>query len=167
MWSLHRHAWTAIEDLEAGELLQGEAGPVAVVSVSLLDTRASVYNLEIHCEHVYQIGVDGVVVHNACGRSKSGKFTEPQLPNKTIIKKNGVTVEHYYRSIDHAPAHLHVIGQGRSTRIGANGRPLSNNPPLTPAQQVVVNDNISLVRSSVNKIKNWLKFQDHLSGEEE
>ncbi len=66
VWSLDRHAWTAIEDLESGELLQGEAGPVAVVSVSLLEARASVYNLEIHGEHVYQIGIDGVVVHNAC-----------------------------------------------------------------------------------------------------
>ncbi len=69
MWSFDRHAWTAIEDLESGELLQGETGPVAVVSVSLLEARASVYNLEIHGEHVYQIGVDGVVVHNSCLRN--------------------------------------------------------------------------------------------------
>jgi hypothetical protein len=49
---------------------------------------------------------------------RGGKYTEPNLPPKTIAEGNGVELKQYYKSGDHAPAHIHVIGGGEETRIG-------------------------------------------------
>ena len=70
-------------------------------------------------------------------RSKSGKYTEPELPSSVIVSENGVVIEHYYRSNDHAPAHMHVTGDGTNgkIRIGANGRVLDGDPPLNSKQK--------------------------------
>ena len=37
-----------------------------VLSVSLSRVSKPVYNIEVHGEHVYQVGELGVLVHNAC-----------------------------------------------------------------------------------------------------
>ncbi len=92
--------------------------------------------------------------------SNGGGTTEPTLPPKQIAEGNGVKVEHYYRSDDHAPAHAHVVGGGRTTRIGANGKPLAGDPELTSAQRAVVDENRSAVRKSVNKIGRWLDYKE-------
>ncbi len=86
--------------------------------------------------------------------------TEPNLPPKQIAEGNGVKVEHYYRSDDHAPAHAHVVGGGRTTRIGANGKPLAGDPELSSAQRAVINENKSAIRKSVNKIGRWLDYKE-------
>lgn len=64
--------------------------------------------------------------------SRTGKYTQPKLPQKTILNKNGVTIEHYYKSGDHLPPHMHVEGGGPSTKIGANGKPIKGSPKLSP-----------------------------------
>jgi hypothetical protein len=96
------------------------------------------------------------------GRSTTGKFTEPTLPNKTIVNERGVKVEHYYKSGDHSPAHLHVEGAGASTKIGANGKPIKGSPELSKTQQSVINNNKSTIRSAGNKINNYQKYQNYL-----
>jgi hypothetical protein len=53
-------------ELQVGELLQSEHGPVAVASLTFHHRPCEVYNIEVHGEHVYQIGEFGVLVHNAC-----------------------------------------------------------------------------------------------------
>jgi hypothetical protein len=57
--------------------------------------------------------------------ARGERTTEPTLPSKTVASDKGVTVEHYYRSGDHGPAHAHVVGGGDPTKIGANGKPLA------------------------------------------
>jgi hypothetical protein len=59
------------------------------------------------------------------GPTAKGATTEPTLPEKSIASDGEVSVEHYYRSGDHPPAHAHVNGGGPSTRIGPNGKPLA------------------------------------------
>jgi hypothetical protein len=97
-------------------------------------------------------------------RSKSGKYTEPELPSSVIVSENGVVIEHYYRSNDHAPAHMHVTGDGTNgkIRIGANGRVLDGDPPLNSKQKKVVDNNLSKIRRAGDKIKRWLAFHDNL-----
>ncbi len=95
------------------------------------------------------------------GKSVTGKFTEPTLPNKTIVNERGVTVEHYYKSGDHSPAHMHVGGGGPSSKIGANEKPIKGSPELTKTQQSVIKDNKSAIRSAGQKINNYQKYQNY------
>jgi hypothetical protein len=97
--------------------------------------------------------------------SPSGRFTGPSLPNKTIVNENGVRVEHDTRGNDYPPAHAHVSGGGPSTRIGANGRQLQGDPPLSPQQKSVVENNLPTIRAGINKIKQWWRWKNHLSGQ--
>jgi hypothetical protein len=39
---------------------------VVVLSVTLSRVSQPVYNMEVHGEHVYQVGELGLVVHNSC-----------------------------------------------------------------------------------------------------
>ncbi|MDY3563012.1 Hint domain-containing protein [Gemmata sp. JC673] len=58
------------EFIEAGELrprervLARRGGPVRVAAVEPRDTAPWVHNLEVHGEHVYEVGRDGILVHN-------------------------------------------------------------------------------------------------------
>ena len=96
-------------------------------------------------------------------RKYDGDYTEPVLPAKIVAHQNGVIIQHYYRSGDHGPPHLHVTDGGdeqrNETRIGQNGRPLRNNPALTAVEQIVVQAHLPKIRSAVRKIGRWHWFQ--------
>jgi hypothetical protein len=47
-------------------MLQGLDGPAIVLPVTLSRVTQPVYNIEVHNEHVYQVGDLGVLVHNVC-----------------------------------------------------------------------------------------------------
>lgn len=122
-----------------------------------------VYNMEVHGEHVYRVGLKGVLVHNSYAQGKrrklSGAITEPNLPPKTIAEGGGVRIVHYTRSGDHGPAHLHVSGRGADTRIGQNGRPLSGDPTLSAKQQELVDSNRGAIRRAVDQIMRFHRFE--------
>lgn len=81
----------------------------------------------------------------------------PSLPDKTIVKQDGVTIDHNYKSNDHSPAPAHVTGGGPDTRIGANGKPLKGDAELSTRQRSVVTQNKSRIRRDINKIRRWLR----------
>jgi hypothetical protein len=66
IWSVDRQEWVPLAELTDGETLQGLDGLAVVLSVSLSRVTQPVYNIEVHGEHVYQVGELGLVVHNAC-----------------------------------------------------------------------------------------------------
>ena len=66
MWSVDRQEWVPLAELAEGERLQGLDGLAVILSVSLSRVSQSVYNIEVHGEHVYQVGELGVLVHNVC-----------------------------------------------------------------------------------------------------
>ncbi len=78
------------------------------------------------------------------------------------MNENGVTVEHYYKSGDHSPAHMHVKGKGIDTKIGANGKPIKGSAELSRAQQQVIDANKSKIRKAGNKIKKYQRYTEHL-----
>jgi hypothetical protein len=131
------------------------------------DTVSTVYNFTVRNYHSYYVSELCILVHNTCPEkvvvktSSSGKYTEPTLPKKTIVDRNGVKVEHYYKSGDHAPPHMHVKGEGNSTKIGANGKPIKGSPELSAAQKAVVGENKSIIRSAGKKINEYQKFQGY------
>jgi len=65
VWSVDRQEWVPLAELADGETLQGLDGLAVVLSVSLSRVTQPVYNIEVHGEHVYQVGELGVLVHNA------------------------------------------------------------------------------------------------------
>ncbi len=46
-------------------MLAGD-GPAIVRSIQLVRTSAPVYHIEVHGQHVYQVGELGLLVHNSC-----------------------------------------------------------------------------------------------------
>lgn len=91
-------------------------------------------------------------------RKQGGRYTEPELPPHIVVNEGGVTVEHFYRSGDHGPPHLHVNGVGLSTRIGQNGRPLNYDLPLSAAQEAVIAKYRRAIRKAARKIGRWHWF---------
>jgi hypothetical protein len=65
VWSVDRQEWVPLAELAEGETLQGLDGLAVVLSVSLSRVSQAVYNIEVHGEHVYQVGELGLVVHNS------------------------------------------------------------------------------------------------------
>ena len=65
IWSIDRNDWVALGDLEEGEHLHSLDGLATVVAISVLQMAVTVYNVEVHGEHVYEVCTFGVLAHNA------------------------------------------------------------------------------------------------------
>ena len=95
IWSVDRRDWVPLGELEAGELLQGEDGVAAVLSVTILNQPVPVYNIEVHGEHVYQVGELCLLVHNSCSALRDRMIAEwgddfmKGLEAAHIIPQNG------------------------------------------------------------------------------
>ena len=63
---MDRNDWIQLGEIEEGERLQATDGIATVVSIAIVSTNVPVYNIEVHGEHVYQVGELGVLVHNSC-----------------------------------------------------------------------------------------------------
>ncbi len=74
VWSLDRGDWVPLAELTEGETLQGHTGPALVLRLSLHHAAQPVYTLEVHGEHVYQVGELGVLVHNACSATSGNNI---------------------------------------------------------------------------------------------
>jgi hypothetical protein len=75
IWSVDRDDWIQLSELQEGERLQAANGIATVVSIAIVSTNVPVYNIEVHGEHVYQVGELGLLVHNACdGHHAIAKF---------------------------------------------------------------------------------------------
>ncbi|MCA9130786.1 MAG: hypothetical protein KDB22_27055, partial [Planctomycetales bacterium] len=85
IWSLDRNDWVPLGELQEGERLLsglprpasatsgigfegivGEGQTAIVITLSILHRSTPVYNIEVHGQHVYQVGELGLLVHNTC-----------------------------------------------------------------------------------------------------
>lgn len=64
-WSATRGGFVAVDDLAVGEELDTAAGRSRVRRIEADPRDQTVYNLEVHGEHVYRVGTAGVLVHNS------------------------------------------------------------------------------------------------------
>ncbi len=80
------------------------------------------------------------------------------LPPAIIVKQNGVTVRHRYRSDDHGPAHVHVQSDGqRETRANRFGDPIDGTDrPLTAKERKVFKNNRFEIHRAIAQIEGWL-----------
>jgi hypothetical protein len=53
-----------------------------------------------------------------------------------------------------------VEGEGPSTKIGQNGKPIEGSPELSPTQQQVVNNNKGVIRKAVDQIMRYFNFNN-------
>ncbi|WP_110930290.1 RHS repeat-associated core domain-containing protein [Paenibacillus bouchesdurhonensis] len=84
-----------------------------------------------------------------------------ELPPKEVGRNNFGYIEHYYRSGDHAPPHVHVVDNKKNVvRVGQNGKPLDGEPELNRAQQMLVTQYKKEIRSSVSQIMKWHKYSN-------
>jgi len=66
IWSLDRKDWVPLGEIEEGEQLLGADGAVVILTHTVLQRSIPVYNIEVHGEHVYQVGELRLLVHNTC-----------------------------------------------------------------------------------------------------
>jgi len=106
VWSVDRQEWVPLVELADGETLQGLDGLAVVLSVTLSRVSQPVYNIEIHGEHVYQVGELGVLVHNSC------PVTE-LAPGQVVggfMTRGGELIGNLFTHGGHADAVLSVSG---------------------------------------------------------
>ncbi|MGB5970130.1 MAG: polymorphic toxin-type HINT domain-containing protein, partial [Spirulinaceae cyanobacterium] len=154
--------WVEAKDLQVGDLLQTDEE--TFVDINRIEKRVGdfeVYNFDVEGFSTYFVSDLGVLVHNAgYGQKQGGKYTEPTLPDKVIAKKGQIQIVHNYRSNDHPPAHVHITGGGKETRIKLDGKTMPGDPQPTSQQQKLINENWPLIKKKLNKIVNWLKYKD-------
>ncbi len=56
IWSEDRQDWVPLGELHPNETLRATDGPAVVLSLIILNQPIAVYNIEVHGEHVYQVG---------------------------------------------------------------------------------------------------------------
>jgi RHS repeat-associated protein len=109
----------------------------------------------------------GQLIMNASGAGDGIETgpTNTDWPQPVIAKGRGVTIRHNYHDplngtqSDHGYAHAHVHGGGPETRIGPNGYPFGDDPPMTKVQRDVYMSNRSKTRRVLNKIGRLLSRQ--------
>lgn len=95
-WSLDRNDWVPLGELEEGEHLQGEAGVAFVLTHVIVNRSVPVYNIEVHGEHVYQVGELGFLVHNACPAPIGGVLNVGKSTAKVAIENGVLKVSDIY-----------------------------------------------------------------------
>jgi len=66
-WSEDRQEFVRADSLLTGEQVRSKLhGITRITSITPRDGPETVYNIEVHGEHVYQVGSLGTLVHNSC-----------------------------------------------------------------------------------------------------
>ncbi len=72
-WSEDRHTWVKAQNLNIGENLKTQFGTAILTQRQTLETKTTVYNLEVYQDHNYLVSEDRLLVHNDCSAGRSGK----------------------------------------------------------------------------------------------
>jgi hypothetical protein len=107
--------------------LQGLDGLAVVLGVSLSRVSQPVYNIEVHGEHVYQVGELGLVVHNTC----EGIYVFMTTTGKTYV---GQSVDVARRLAEHVNAGR-LASAATATIINVTGGKMSREI----AEQMLIN----------------------------
>jgi hypothetical protein len=109
IWSEDRHDYVAAMDLRVGERLKNLSGDTVWVQQKLPRPGPTpVYNLEVQDEHVYYVGANGVLAHNAgeeCdrfadvkklkGRQRKNEFNNSRIKKlKKQMQREGFDSNH-------------------------------------------------------------------------
>ena len=84
-WCEDRQAFVPAGDLKSGERLRTQDGQLLDLTASRPRAADAVFNLEVNTEHVYYVGIHGLLVHNSC----DGKGVAPRRSLDEIIEAHG------------------------------------------------------------------------------
>jgi hypothetical protein len=116
-WSVDRQEFVRAGSLEIGERLKTLSGNVKVVQQKLpRPSPEPVFNLEVHAEHVYFVGEDGVLVHNSGPRYRQGSPTASEI-NLTDSKVSRVDLIEHFRAAKNHPKIEEVLAVGKNGNI--------------------------------------------------
>lgn len=101
---------------------------------------------------VYKAGKEVLEEGAEQGAKKVAKKEFRNVEGKVLADSKGVKVKSYGTNDVHQPAHAHVSGGGKTTRIGPKGKPLKGEPELTPRQRKVVDSHKKIIRKELNKV---------------
>ncbi len=93
IWSVDRGDWIPLGELTEGETLHSAIGHAHVRSLTLLNVAIPVYNIEVHGEHVYEVGELGILVHNAaeCAWKSFEKWRAKKYGDDISVRNGGLT----------------------------------------------------------------------------
>ena len=97
VWSPDRQAWVPVGEMRVGDCLAAKNGSTpCVLSLKQREQPEEVFNIEVDGDHVYRVGEQGLLVHNAsadpntcdpCGFGKKIKRKPQARPPKKIRPK--------------------------------------------------------------------------------
>ncbi len=67
VWCIDESGWKPLGKLRPGQFVRTREGCVAVAQVELISATPPVYNIEVDGEHVYEVTLLGILVHNVDG----------------------------------------------------------------------------------------------------
>ncbi|QDT39255.1 Hint domain-containing protein [Stratiformator vulcanicus] len=96
-WSIDRNEFIAADDLNVGERVDTLSGIRRITSITPRGPPETVYNLEVHGQHVYRVGDAGVLVHNSCiqANKAAGDAVRDQIRNREAP----ALIEQYRRTV--------------------------------------------------------------------
>ena len=117
-WSEDRQAFVPAGDLKSGERLRTQDGQLLALTASRPRAAAAVFNLEVNTEHVYYVGIQGLLVHNS--------YDAPGAPGTTSV----------YQSVDSSGQVVNYVGitgdlqRRAATHLGKKGIVINEIPGL-------------------------------------
>ena len=89
IWSLDHNDWVPLGELDEGECLQGQDGSAIVMFLCIVHRSIPVYNIEVQGQHVYEVGILGLVVHNIETCLTYARKVLSRRPEGVIISMQG------------------------------------------------------------------------------
>jgi hypothetical protein len=126
-----------------------------VLAVEVDQNPQMVHNLEVADAHTFFAGELEAWGHNS---------TPPTLPPNRIssrISHNfGNTCPLPGTPVEHPPVHVNYTFGGQTYRLGGNGKPILNDPPLPRKVRKAVACDRGLIRKTVKNIQKWYRWHN-------
>jgi hypothetical protein len=127
IWSVDRHDWVRMDELQVGEHLQTRLGPMPIASIEHFIDPQPVYNLEINGQHAYEVTELGILVHNnlLCKlRTLRGKATGTLTPAEVEELARLEALFAKQAQMKAAPAPTRLVPSSKSSWNDGHGRRL-------------------------------------------
>ena len=112
IWSLDRNDWVPLRELKEGEQLQVNAIS-AFVAAHAVDYRSiPVFNVEVHGQHVFEVGFVGALVHNA-----TDDYVQGARKAVRHIGKRMRSTDDALQQLDEIEIAQRLVRQGKSKQI--------------------------------------------------
>jgi Pretoxin HINT domain len=89
IWSVNHGDYIPAGELSSGDLLQLSDGTTRIAEITVIPGIQTVYNLEIHGQHVFRVTEQGLLVHNDNGVSGEAPLTS-RAARRKVMRDQGI-----------------------------------------------------------------------------